>query len=96
MRTRYTDNVYIFHYFDTQNLFKFNPLYEFTSERSGLTVELTDSYLARNEMLSQLYRNANNWFSIALVRAPVEFQAILQVNSPFSAFLLGFILIRNT
>ncbi|GJJ07619.1 hypothetical protein Clacol_001823 [Clathrus columnatus] len=57
---------------------EFNPVYEFTSERTGLTIELTESYLARNEMLSQLYRNANNWFSIALVRAPIEFQATLQ------------------
>ncbi|KAF8579311.1 atypical/PIKK/PI4K protein kinase [Ramaria rubella] len=57
---------------------EFNPVYEFTSARLEVTIELTDSYSTRNEILTQLHRNANNWFTIALARAPIEFQATLQ------------------
>ncbi|KAF8529176.1 hypothetical protein BU17DRAFT_73353 [Hysterangium stoloniferum] len=57
---------------------EFNPVYEFSSDRVGIIIELTDSYSTRNEILAQLHRNANNWFSISLARAPIEFQAILQ------------------
>ena len=60
-------------------MYQFNPVYEFTSERVGVTIQLTDSYSTRNEILGQLHRNANNWFTIALTRAPLEFQATLQV-----------------
>ena len=45
----------------------------------GLTLQLTDDYAARNEMLSQLLRDSNAWFELALGRAPVELHATLQV-----------------
>lgn len=35
----------------------------------------------RNEILAQLHRNATTWFTNALTRAPIEFQAALQVRS---------------
>ncbi|KIJ56890.1 hypothetical protein M422DRAFT_238481 [Sphaerobolus stellatus SS14] len=57
---------------------EFNPVFVFTSERAGINLELTDSYSIRNEILNQLYRNANNWFQLALGKAPVEIQGILQ------------------
>ncbi len=57
---------------------QYNPVYEYTSTRAGITLELTDSYQVRNEILAQLHRNANNWFELALGRAPVELQSTLQ------------------
>ncbi|KAJ6502153.1 hypothetical protein C8R45DRAFT_975566 [Mycena sanguinolenta] len=57
---------------------EYNPTYEFYSDRTGITLQLTDSYTVRNEILGQLHRNANNWFELALARAPVELQSTLQ------------------
>jgi phosphatidylinositol 4-kinase A len=45
----------------------------------NLALELTDDYSARNSMLAQLQRDANNWFELALGRAPVELHTTLQV-----------------
>jgi phosphatidylinositol 4-kinase len=58
---------------------QYNPIYEFHSERTGITLQLTDSYKVRNEILGQLQRNANSWFQLALARAPIELQSTLQV-----------------
>ncbi|TRM58568.1 hypothetical protein BD626DRAFT_550606 [Schizophyllum amplum] len=55
-----------------------NPVYEFHSERAEVTLELTDSYVVRNEILEKLHRNANNWLDLALARAPMELRATLQ------------------
>jgi len=60
--------------------FQYNPVYEFHSDRSGVTLQLTDSYQVRNEILGQLKRNANTWFELALGRAPMELQSTLQVD----------------
>ncbi|KDR73543.1 hypothetical protein GALMADRAFT_227988 [Galerina marginata CBS 339.88] len=57
---------------------EYNPIYEFHSDRSGITLHLTDSYQVRNDILGQLKRNANNWFELALGRAPMELQSTLQ------------------
>ncbi|KAF7311374.1 hypothetical protein MKEN_01039300 [Mycena kentingensis (nom. inval.)] len=57
---------------------EYNPTYEFHSDRTGITLQLTDSYTVRNEILAQLHRNANTWFELALGRAPVELQSTLQ------------------
>ncbi|KAK7467455.1 Phosphatidylinositol 4-kinase stt4 [Stygiomarasmius scandens] len=57
---------------------EFNPVYEFESDRTGIVLQMTDSYQVRNEILLQLQRNANNWFELALGRAPIELQSTLQ------------------
>ncbi|KIK92048.1 hypothetical protein PAXRUDRAFT_830328 [Paxillus rubicundulus Ve08.2h10] len=57
---------------------EYNPIFEFHSERTGVSLQLTDDYRVRNEVLGQLQRNANNWFELALSRAPIEFQSTLQ------------------
>ncbi|KAG8826070.1 phosphatidylinositol-4- kinase [Serendipita sp. 401] len=57
---------------------EFNPVHEFRSPRSQLTLELTGSYATRNEILAQLHRNAIQWLSLGINRAPVEVQATLQ------------------
>lgn len=55
-----------------------NPVYTYHSDRADLTLQLPDSYEARNDMLLQLNRDANNWFELALGRAPVELHSTLQ------------------
>ncbi|KAK7038059.1 hypothetical protein R3P38DRAFT_3311292 [Favolaschia claudopus] len=63
---------------ENEFLDEYNPTYEFHSDRTGITLQLSDSYSVRNEILGQLHRNANNWFELALGRAPVELQSTLQ------------------
>lgn len=41
---------------------------------------MTDGYDVRNEILGQVLRNANQWFELALGRAPSEIHSILQVG----------------
>jgi phosphatidylinositol 4-kinase len=60
-------------------IFQYNSVYEFHSDRTGITLQITDSYHVRNEMLGQMKRNANTWFELALGRAPMELQSTLQV-----------------
>ncbi|KAA1469432.1 atypical/PIKK/PI4K protein kinase [Dentipellis sp. KUC8613] len=57
---------------------EFNPIYEFHSERADITIQLSDDYKVRDEILTNLQRSANKWFQLALSRAPMEFQTILQ------------------
>ncbi|KZT27321.1 atypical/PIKK/PI4K protein kinase [Neolentinus lepideus HHB14362 ss-1] len=57
---------------------EFNPTYEFHSDRSNITLYITDNYQVRKEILAQLQRNANSWLQLALGRAPVELQSTLQ------------------
>ncbi|KAH9930753.1 atypical/PIKK/PI4K protein kinase [Fomitopsis serialis] len=66
-----------------------NPEYTYHSDRADLTLNLPDNYEARNYMLAELQRNANNWLELALSRAPVELHSTLQkylaVNQVMSA-----------
>jgi phosphatidylinositol 4-kinase len=55
-------------------------VYEFHSECTDITLQLTDDYKVRNDILGQLQRNANTWFELALSRAPIELQSTLQVR----------------
>lgn len=57
---------------------EYNPVYEFYSSRADIRLQLVDSYAIRDEILTQLYRNVQMWFRLALSRAPVEFQSTLQ------------------
>jgi phosphatidylinositol 4-kinase A len=43
-------------------------------------LQLSDDYKTRNDIMGQLYRNANSWFELALTRAPIELQSTLQVR----------------
>ncbi|KAG6853905.1 hypothetical protein C0991_012574 [Blastosporella zonata] len=63
---------------ENEFLDEYNPVYEFYSERAGITLQMSDDYKRRNDILGQLYRNANNWFELALARAPIELQSTLQ------------------
>ncbi|KAG6828586.1 hypothetical protein H0H92_007376 [Tricholoma furcatifolium] len=63
---------------ENEFLDEYNPVYEFHSERSGITLQMTDNYERRNDILEQLYHHANRWFELALARAPIELQSTLQ------------------
>jgi hypothetical protein len=45
-----------------------------------LCLEITDDYSARNEMVKRLYDHACRWLDLAIGRAPIEMQTILQVS----------------
>ncbi|KAG2135222.1 uncharacterized protein EDB93DRAFT_1242600 [Suillus bovinus] len=68
---------------------EYNPVYEFHSERTGITLQLTDDYKVRNDILGQLQRNANTWFELALGRAPIELQSTLQKYLTAAQPLIG-------
>ncbi|ESK94184.1 phosphatidylinositol 4-kinase [Moniliophthora roreri MCA 2997] len=68
---------------------EFNPIYEFESDRTGIVLQLTDSYEVRNEILAQLQRNSNTWLELALGRAPVELQSTLQKYLAISQTVAG-------
>ncbi|KAL1947994.1 hypothetical protein VTO73DRAFT_13718 [Trametes versicolor] len=55
-----------------------NPTYVYRSDRTQLTLQLSDNYAARNQMLSQLQRDSTTWFELALSRAPMELHSTLQ------------------
>ena len=57
-----------------------NPTYVYHSDRADITLQLSDNYQARNQMLSQLQRESATWFELALSRAPMELHATLQVS----------------
>ncbi|TFK76247.1 atypical/PIKK/PI4K protein kinase [Pluteus cervinus] len=67
---------------------EYNPVWEYHSDRVDITLQLTDSYEVRNDILGQVLRNANHWFDLALGRAPSEMHSILQrylaTNKPSS------------
>ncbi|KAI0046132.1 atypical/PIKK/PI4K protein kinase [Auriscalpium vulgare] len=64
--------------YDSEFVDEYNPVYEFHSERAGITLQLTDDYKVRDEILVNLQRNASNWFELTLSRAPGELQSTLQ------------------
>ncbi|TFK94778.1 atypical/PIKK/PI4K protein kinase [Polyporus arcularius HHB13444] len=55
-----------------------NPIYIYNSDRANITLQLSDNYQARNQMLSQLQRESSTWFELALSRAPMELHSTLQ------------------
>ncbi|KAI0064541.1 hypothetical protein BV25DRAFT_1930940 [Artomyces pyxidatus] len=57
---------------------EYNPIYEFHSERANITLQLSDDYKVRDEILVNLQRSASKWFELTLSRAPVELQSTLQ------------------
>ncbi|KAI0075272.1 hypothetical protein K474DRAFT_1676500 [Panus rudis PR-1116 ss-1] len=73
-----------------------DPTYIFRSETAKITLQVTDDYGARKQMLAQMQRDANTWFELALGRAPVELHSTLQkylalnqVSSPSDSSDLG-------
>ncbi|KAF9446332.1 hypothetical protein P691DRAFT_708828 [Macrolepiota fuliginosa MF-IS2] len=63
---------------ENEYLDEYEPIWEYHSERANITLQLTDNHQIRNEILTNLLRNANSWFDLALGRAPLELQSTLQ------------------
>ncbi|PWN24131.1 hypothetical protein BCV69DRAFT_280033 [Microstroma glucosiphilum] len=57
---------------------EFAPVYQFHSKRANVSFELSDSYSQREEILSEFLKRTRAFLSMALARAPVELQSILQ------------------
>ncbi|KAG8878350.1 phosphatidylinositol-4- kinase [Tulasnella sp. 331] len=57
---------------------EYTPQSVFTSEKTGVRLELTDNYGVRNDISATLHKNVDNWLHLAVSRAPFEVQAILQ------------------
>ncbi|KAG9010494.1 phosphatidylinositol-4- kinase [Tulasnella sp. JGI-2019a] len=57
---------------------EYTPQPVFTSERTGVRLELTDNYGVRNDIAATLQKNVDTWLHLAVSRAPYEVQAILQ------------------
>ncbi|CAO3637256.1 unnamed protein product [Cunninghamella echinulata] len=63
---------------------EYTPVYQFTSSRANVTVELGDSFTYRKELCTQFYENARKWLHLAVDRAPLEIAGLLQ------SYLAGF------
>lgn len=55
-------------------------MFEFKSDKMDLTLEISDDYTVRNEIVTQLHSAATQWLTLAISRAPIEVQSILQVR----------------
>ena len=63
-----------------RNLLQYDPRFQYHSELSNLTIVLSDSYKTRNDILHTLQTSVHNWLGLALTRAPLDLQSILQVR----------------
>ena len=45
-----------------------------------LSIQLTDDFTVRNEIVTQLHAVAKVWLTLATYKAPLEVQSILQVS----------------
>ena len=61
------------------NVLQYSPVYEFQSDKLELTLQLTDDYAVRNEITTQLHGVARKWLTLAISKAPLEVQSMLQV-----------------
>lgn len=57
---------------------EFAPVYRYSSERAGVEFELSDSYVQRNEILSQFLTRSREYLGLIMTLAPLELQGILE------------------
>ncbi|ORX92254.1 hypothetical protein K493DRAFT_377181 [Basidiobolus meristosporus CBS 931.73] len=57
---------------------EYSPVYNFTSERVNITLNLPDAYGYRQDLLTQLCCLAKQWLSIAHQSSPLEIEGILK------------------
>ncbi|CDU24347.1 related to phosphatidylinositol-4-kinase [Sporisorium scitamineum] len=57
---------------------EFAPIYHYTSERANISFDLSDSYVQRNEILSQFLTKSREYLSLIIALAPLELQGILE------------------
>lgn len=65
---------------EEEHTVEYSTTYIFKSERMDLELCLSDDYEVRREVLTNLYASAKVWLSLAIARAPIEMQSILQVS----------------
>ncbi|KAM6500354.1 hypothetical protein JOM56_003368 [Amanita muscaria] len=63
---------------ENEFLDEYNPIFEYHSERSQITLQLSVNFKVRNDILQQLYRHARSWLELGIARAPAEVQGTLQ------------------
>ncbi|KAF8623467.1 hypothetical protein AX15_006251 [Amanita polypyramis BW_CC] len=63
---------------ENEFLDEFNPTFKYHSDRSGITLELSDDYRVRNDVLRQLHQRAREWLQLGITRAPAVIHGILQ------------------
>ncbi|RUP48544.1 hypothetical protein BC936DRAFT_144422, partial [Jimgerdemannia flammicorona] len=54
------------------------PVYEFTSPKVGVTLEIGDSYTYRKDICAVFYESSKKWLLLAVNRAPMELNGLLQ------------------
>ncbi|ODN73286.1 hypothetical protein L202_07835 [Cryptococcus amylolentus CBS 6039] len=57
---------------------EYSPVYELSSDKMDITLHLTDDYAVRNKIVTDLHAVARKWLTLAISRAPIEIQSILQ------------------
>lgn len=57
---------------------QYSPVYEHSSSRIDIKLQLSDSFTVRNEITTTLGNYARAWLTSAISRAPIEVQTILQ------------------
>ncbi|KAK9727777.1 phosphatidylinositol-4- kinase [Basidiobolus ranarum] len=57
---------------------EYSPVYNFTSEKVNITLDLPDAYGYRQDLLTQLCRLAKQWLSIAHQCSPLEIEGLLK------------------
>lgn len=57
---------------------EFAPTYHYVSERANISFDLSDSYVQRNEILSQFLTKSREYLSLVMKLAPLELQGILE------------------
>ncbi|KAJ1021530.1 hypothetical protein NDA13_005568 [Ustilago tritici] len=57
---------------------EFAPVYSYTSDRAGISFDLSDSYTQRNEILSLFLAKSREYLSLIMGLTPLELQGILE------------------
>ena len=57
---------------------EFAPRYHYESDRANISFDLSDSYVQRNEILSQFLAKSREYLSLIIALAPLELQGILE------------------
>ncbi|CAG8689893.1 17249_t:CDS:10, partial [Rhizophagus irregularis] len=63
---------------EAEYLNEYSPVYTFTSPKVGVSLDLTDDYNYRREILSRLCENSKKWLTVAMSRAPSEIRGLLE------------------
>ncbi|KAJ9109753.1 hypothetical protein QFC19_001983 [Naganishia cerealis] len=57
---------------------EYSPSYKYRSDKLDLSIHVTDDFGVRNTITRQMYELACKWLELAIGKAPIEMQSILQ------------------